>query len=316
MSPKVSVIIPVYNTEEYLTECLQSILNQTFGDIEVIAINDGSTDGSLTILESFADIDNRVSVFSQTNMGQSVARNVGIEKARGEFIYFMDSDDVLSKTALEKCFERIINQQLDFVFFNASILESDGENRLAFDYKRAYIDNSQVYNGVEILSYLITNNCYQCSPCLHFISTKLIKQNNLRFHPGIIHEDELFFALLYFHAKRVGYINEHLFKRRVRAGSVMTSSFSMRNVNGYLVVLSQVRAFRKGRGMEVQKVSNELINHIVNPVCYNASSLPTLDRLTVLFHYVKYNYVRFLKAKNVLVLLFPGLIKLKGYFKR
>ena len=93
--PKVSVIIPVYNTEKYVRQAVESIRQQTLKDIEIIIVNDGSTDGSMTILEELAAQDERIKLFSQENQGLSVTRNVGLSHSTGEYVYFMDSDDLL-----------------------------------------------------------------------------------------------------------------------------------------------------------------------------------------------------------------------------
>ena len=90
---KISIIVPVYNTEKFLEKCLNSLINQTLKDIEIICINDGSTDNSLQILEKFANKDKRIQIINQTNSGPSIARNIGIKKAVGEYIGFVDSDD-------------------------------------------------------------------------------------------------------------------------------------------------------------------------------------------------------------------------------
>ena len=105
-NPKVSVIIPVYNTEAYVEQTLRSIMGQTLRDIELIVVNDGSTDGSLSVLERIATGDDRIRRYTQPNKGLSQTRNAGIARARGEFIYFMDSDDLLEPDALERCYER------------------------------------------------------------------------------------------------------------------------------------------------------------------------------------------------------------------
>lgn len=96
METKISVIIPVYNAEKYLAETLDSVLNQTFTDFEVIAVNDGSTDNSLNILNEYGNKDSRIKIFSNSNSGVSTARNTGIEKASGEYICFIDADDLIA----------------------------------------------------------------------------------------------------------------------------------------------------------------------------------------------------------------------------
>ena len=103
-NPKISVIIPVYNVEDYLEECLDSIINQTFKDLEIICINDGSQDNSLNILEEYAEKDNRIKIITTKNQGLSAARNRGLENITGDYVYFIDSDDYLELTAFEELY--------------------------------------------------------------------------------------------------------------------------------------------------------------------------------------------------------------------
>jgi glycosyltransferase involved in cell wall biosynthesis len=108
MTPKVSIIIPVYNTEAYLERALTSVLSQTYRDFEAICVNDGSTDNSLAILESYAQKDSRIKIISQDNQGLSMARNNGLKEAQGEYVYFFDSDDALHPQMLEITVSKII----------------------------------------------------------------------------------------------------------------------------------------------------------------------------------------------------------------
>lgn len=110
---KVSIIVPVYNVEKFLEKCLDSLVNQTLHDIEIICINDGSTDKSLEILKSFANKDKRITVIDKQNEGPSVARNVGLEKAQGEYIGFVDSDDWVDLDFYEKLYNSAINNGAD-----------------------------------------------------------------------------------------------------------------------------------------------------------------------------------------------------------
>ena len=113
---KISVVIPVYNVEKYLEQCLDSVIAQSFEDIEVICVNDGSTDSSLEILKRYADNDSRIKIISQKNKGAGAARNVGIENAAGEYVYFMDSDDYLNADAFERLND-FLDDKPDFVMF-------------------------------------------------------------------------------------------------------------------------------------------------------------------------------------------------------
>ena len=116
--PKVSVIIPVYNTSKYLNQCLESIQNQTFTDFEAICINDGSTDSSLEILKEFASKDDRFIIINKKNEGQGIARNLGIQQANGEYIIFIDSDDWLETEGLEKAYKKIKEDSADILIFD------------------------------------------------------------------------------------------------------------------------------------------------------------------------------------------------------
>ena len=118
---KVSVIVPIYNVEEYLPKCLDSCINQTLYDIEIICVNDGSTDGSEKILNEYAKIDRRIKIVSKENSGLSSARNVGIHEASGEWIMFLDSDDFLSPTACERVWIESQEATTDIIVFGSNI---------------------------------------------------------------------------------------------------------------------------------------------------------------------------------------------------
>ena len=150
-NPKVSVIIPVYNTEAYVEQTLRSIMGQTLRDIELIVVNDGSTDGSLSVLERIATGDDRIRLYTQPNKGLSQTRNAGIARARGEFIYFMDSDDLLEPDALERCYERCQSDRLDFVFFDAESFGTTASDAAWFDYRRAKYFGTEVCDGTALL---------------------------------------------------------------------------------------------------------------------------------------------------------------------
>ena len=148
---KVSVIIPVFNVEKYLKECIESISNQSLKDIEIICIDDGSTDNSLNILNEYADNDSRFKIILQDNLGPGAARNEGISIAEGKYIYFMDSDDILELNALEDLYHLSEDKKTDFIFFK--IINFDDEtgqktNRYYYDmpysitnsFKEGYLD--------------------------------------------------------------------------------------------------------------------------------------------------------------------------------
>ena len=123
--PKISVIVPVYNVEEYLDVCLDTIIMQTFKDFEVICVDDGTQDSSGEILDKYALFDKRIKVIHQENKGLSGARNTGVEAANGEYIMFVDSDDYISPLMLENLYKNVKQNKSDFVFCNLCIVRSD-----------------------------------------------------------------------------------------------------------------------------------------------------------------------------------------------
>jgi len=306
--PKVSVIMPVFNTEQYVNEALMSIVNQTLKELEIIVINDGSTDGSLEVISRIAEKDNRVQIYSQENQGLSISRNVGINKAQGEFIYFMDSDDLLDLDALECCYNKCEAQSLDFVFFDADIICENKEFSLAFDYHRPEIAE-KVYNGVELLNELIDKNIYRAPVWLNFIRLNYLVRINLNFYPRIIHEDELFSAILYIEAERVGRIGKNFFKRRIRGNSIITKKFSWKNIEGYFTVIEQLKEYAEKKPKHIKILIYKYLEIMLNVVIRNAYTLSAKERFSILLHCIKHKNIKYIKAKSVIVLLFKSQLK-------
>ena len=272
--PKVSVIIPVYNTEPYLCECLDSIINQTLKDVEIICINDGSTDSSLTVLNDYAERDSRVAVISQENKGQSAARNEGFKIATGEYIYFMDSDDVLSLNALEILFNHAVKDKTDIIYFGADVFyETEELKKLHSNYPNYYKRKAAyplIYSGLDLFNQMMQHGDFKPSPCLQFINADFLRKNSIFFAEGIIHEDNLFSFLCCIQADSVKYLDNELFHRRVRSNSTMTRKESAANVRGYFTCYIEIIKFISSRNLkekEVQKFLDSLLRdaqHVYN----------------------------------------------------
>ena len=177
--PKISVIIPVYNVEKYLAECLTSVVNQTFKDIEIICVNDGSTDNSPMILEEFAQKDSRIKIINQENQGLAAARNTGIEVATGEYITFVDSDDYVS-TDLYADMQKYLPAEL--ICFNAKIFPMSEKYRALQNYIQCKFDGELPVEEKLILktNVHVWNKVFK---------TSVIKENNIRFPKGLYFED-------------------------------------------------------------------------------------------------------------------------------
>lgn len=305
-NPKVSIIIPVYNTGKYLESSVSSIQNQSLRDIEIIIIDDGSTDNSSDIIKEFADRDYRIRKFYQSNQGQSVARNLGIDNACGDYLYFMDSDDILELDTLSACYERCVSQNLDIVIFDADVFYEGGNNgKSGFNYIRAGSLEDRVYEGKEIMEELLAKDLFKAVPWLFFARRDLIEKLKLRFYPGIIHEDELFTPILYLGAERIGFIPRVFFHRRIRDNSTMTNKFSDRNLTGYFSVIESLKIFKKGCDNRDGMIIERLIKNIVISISDQSGSLSVSRRYSIIRSFAKGNLIKYTKIKNILVLLSP-----------
>lgn len=222
---KVSVVIPVYNVEDYLVECLDSIVNQTLKDIEIICVNDGSTDGSLDILNEYAARDVRFSVYSQENGGHAVATNRGMTYAKGKYLYLMDSDDILKvETALEDTYNIAEEKNLDFVLFQSINYYMDTNKLIK---KENYSMNAladfigdKVFNWKDIKDYIFT---ITVTPWSKLYNREFIERCGAKFPEGLVFEDNVFFWEVLFSAERIYFQREHYFVRRWHSSSFTVS---------------------------------------------------------------------------------------------
>ena len=221
---KVSVIIPVFNTQDYLNECIDSVLNQTLEDIEVICINDGSSDKSWEILKDYHQTDSRVRIIDQENIGLGATRNVGLNVAQGEYILFLDSDDYLDLNTLEYTYNASKDKNLDILIFKIA----NFNNKTRKESHTPYFD-------MDFLREIVKDDIFNWSDvkdCLFDISvtsaSKLFKKellSDIRFPEGLIFEDNLFFIKTFFKAERVYFADEYLYYRRIRSDSITNSYY-------------------------------------------------------------------------------------------
>ncbi|WP_286844493.1 MULTISPECIES: glycosyltransferase [Sphingobacterium] len=302
--PLISIIMPVYNTAMYVDQAIQSIIHQEYADVELILINDGSTDQSLSILEKWSSCDNRVKLFSQENQGLSAARNRGLSLANGQYIYFMDSDDLLRADALSMCLDYCEKKDLDFVYFDASVFADNSDSSILkdFNYSRQKMPAYTVFSGSDALQQQLNTDDFFSSACMYLIRKDILDRNGFGFEPGIVHEDELFTVLLYLAAARVAYIPEQFFQRRVRPDSIMTSRLKLFNITCYFTVARRLREY--GRKYSDSRQIIELYLHrMLDAVVWKAHVLSTADRWKV-FLLVLTHWRRYVSFKTIGVLLF------------
>ena len=222
MKTKVSVIVPVYDVELYLEECLDSIINQTFKEIEIILVNDGSTDRSHEIMELYASKDVRISILNQPNRGASIARNTGIEHSTGEYFLFVDSDDKIVPDTIEVLYRKSKETGTDLVIGNVLYFFQDGQ-RLAPYSRDSTLNSGSIRTGDAAFSELMERNKFPPLTCLYFIRRDIVISNQLYFQSGIMHEDEIWCVKAILSAKKVLLLDFDYYFYRQREGSIMRS---------------------------------------------------------------------------------------------
>lgn len=308
---KVSVIIPVYNTEQYIRQTLLSACNQTLQEIEILCINDGSTDKSEEIIQDIAKDDTRIRIIKELNSGLSVARNTGIINARGKYIYFLDSDDLIEPNTLELCYNLCEKGIYDFATFDSDVYNPDQislGNSLKYDRSRCLLPNI-IYRGMDGLNLQLAKMCYTPSVPLLFIRSSFLLENKLGFRTGIIHEDQIFTTLLYLRAKKMAYIPTKLFHRRVRSNSIMTTSFSWKNVTSYLIVADELIKSKSTFNKEAETTIDILLSQMLNSIFrWEAYKLPRDERLSLTIICLR-RYMKYIKYSSFFSLFAKSLLK-------
>lgn len=236
--PLVSVVISAYNVEKYIEECLENLINQTLENIEIICINDGSTDHTFEILKQYAKKDNRIRLYTQENCGLSVTRNRGLSIARGQYIYFMDSDDWMERDALEALAKRSQEYDLDVLYYDGkAFFEERGMEEEHNEFEGFY-ERSGEYpvccDGKEMFCRMQKTREYRTNVGVQFFNTQYLKENGFLFQPGILHEDTDFTFKTMLAAERCGYWEKIFFHRRVRKGSIMTVKTGFEHIYGLM----------------------------------------------------------------------------------
>lgn len=242
--PEVSVIIPVHNTEVFLTECLNSVLAQTQVTIEIICVNDGSSDASGDILDQFASADPRIRVIHQANAGASMARNRGLDLATGRYICFVDSDDYWRFDKLEDLVRQADADHLDMLLFDAISRREHGVTDRVWERYRNYYTRSSylgVRSGPDLLTAMRSAQEYRVQPCLYLVRGDHLRKLGLRFYPGIAHEDNLFTFELMLATNHAAHTQTEFYVRTMRAGSLTTAGSRISSARGYLITYLEMQ---------------------------------------------------------------------------
>lgn len=252
---EISVIIPCFNAGDYIGETLDSLIGQTFGNFEILCIDDGSTDNTMNVCRQYAERDNRIRVIveeSAANRGPGATRNIGLEIACGKYVYFMDSDDLLTPNCFERLHSLADENALDLIYFEAdSFYETPELEMRHANYKEAYHRQSEypdIYEGPKLFKRFSQNpgNDFKVSVCLQFVRRSHLEENSIRLPALSMHVDDVYSVETLLAANRVMVLPDRLYLRRVREGSVITRKSSqlrrVRAATGVLVNLLRIMA--------------------------------------------------------------------------
>ncbi len=237
--PLVSIIIPCYNVENYIEECINSVFNQDYTNWECIIINDGSRDNTYEIIKSFDHKDSRIKIITQNNAGLSATRNKGIEIANGEFLFFLDSDDILSFDAISSLVASLDNNDIITGVTVVSRISNDSISKISQLYppKEGNITYANKHSEVLIktiesaLTPVAQNRLYRSS---------FINSQHLRFKKGILHEDELWFFETMLLAKNVKFIDHETYFYRTNNEDSITRKLNDKNLESYIAILEEI----------------------------------------------------------------------------
>lgn len=311
--PKISIIIPVYNAEKYLRQCLDSVVNQTLKEIEILCINDGSTDSSLDILNEYAEQDKRIKVFSQKNSGPATARNVGLDNATGDYLWFIDADDWCELNACEYLYQYVQKKQVDIVFFaaNSFVEKYANENR-----NRKHFWDLSIYGMHDVDTSFNTLNKIELlmkSPLElwnHLYKTETVKKYELRFTDELFMGDDILFNIsLYLTNVKIAIYQTAFYNYRIGNGSTIVDNLKKKNskCSDYSIRLAQ-------------HVDNLIKKYDIVPLYYKYIVSNNLNRIFAHLSYVYYPQKLYKQARQYFLNIYPNIydkkfLKSIGHFK-
>ncbi len=268
MMPKISVIIPVYNTEKYLKKCLDSIIFQTLEDIEIICIDDCSLDFSKQILEEYSNKDGRIKlIYNEKNMGLSYTRNRGIDSANGQYIRFVDSDDFMDLNSLEDTFFLADKYDLDFLKFRYE--REFNHSKITVVEYGADID-SYIFSGIDLLEKFMVGHILDVSACTSLIKRDFLEKHNIRFYEGIYFEDFLFTYQLLLYSNKCMCVNYIGYTYVRHSDSITMVDKTEKHLYGLLVdineIIKNMLRFEKAKYVSLALIlylRNKILNYIV-----------------------------------------------------
>lgn len=230
MNDLISIIVPVYNVEKEIDRCVDSLINQTYENIEVLLIDDGSTDKSSCICDEYAMLDDRIRVIHKENGGLSDARNCGLDNTNGDFVMFVDSDDFLETDACLRLYECIVNTDTDMCVGVIREIRKDSVNYQ----RRSHIKPNVRYSSKEFMVRSIKSYEWYAPAVLNLYKTAVFNDNNIRFKKGRLYEDIEILPRIYLCTNTISYVDFPFYNYVIRENSITTSIKNEKHRSSYL----------------------------------------------------------------------------------
>ena len=256
---KLSIIIPVYNTEDYIRQCIESVLNIKNIQTEIVVVNDGSTDKSLTILEEYAEKNNNIKIITQENQGASAARNTGIRVCTGDYIYFLDSDDWIDTDSFEKIIEELesgykSNNEIDVVVGKEKAYSEFTKEEI-LDERIPVELVDRIMSGKEYMIKSIKGKFWNVRLPIYLYRRKLLKDNNIYFPVGRkSNEDEVFSIDVFYHAKNLKITDKIFGYYRARSGSIMSVLNIRHSEDIFENAKELIERYKNEKDIEIKKI--------------------------------------------------------------
>ncbi|MPM65691.1 Undecaprenyl-phosphate 4-deoxy-4-formamido-L-arabinose transferase [bioreactor metagenome] len=249
----VSIIVPVYNSEKYINRCMDSLINQTYKNIEIIAIDDGSKDNSLEILNQYATKDKRIKVFYQINQGPSVARNTGLDKSSGSYVMFVDIDDYIDLDMARLLITDIDEKKSTLVLCDNSEVWLD-----KIDKRKILDDNNANVSKSKVIKLIASGRAGLV--CGKLFSKNIIEKYNIRFDKNVkMCEDQIFFLNISIHCKKFIYVPKSLYYYDRRNENSITVKYQKNAIDNQIYVINNIKEI-----LNKSDLDNDEINLIIN----------------------------------------------------
>lgn len=274
----ISIIVPVYNSESTLSDTLTSLLKQTYTNLEIVCVNDGSTDSSSAILENVAKEDSRILIVNQENAGVSAARNAGICASNGDILMFVDADDRLTSNACEVVSQAFEKNNCDVVTFG---MEVDPPDAAPIILRREMTPANKIYSGFEAA--LLFKEYSRPYACRSAVSSALIKEHNIKFVPGVkLGEDQIFYFDVYPWSKKTVLLSDSLYIYNMRNESATHTITAVDQLQAkldqHLLVVSSIASHWKRYGFSTNFCARDLLEWFIDFLTLDINKLPIEEK--------------------------------------